>query len=700
MNRLPKGDSKLLILTEKPSVAKDFAKALNCSFKSLSEKTGFYSDGKTVITNCIGHLFRLPDPEFYDDRFKSWKEYPCIPLHFSYQINPSVQQQSQLVLRLLKEHNSDTILIATDADREGEVIARECLMCSGLKDFSRIKRFWVSQALTPEVVLEGIKEAKPLDDYSRLAANGFGRQHSDWLTGYNFTRYVSVAANKKLSIGRVKTAVLSAIDTRCNQIENFTSEKYFEYYASFGAQRCAPSCKGIYFTDNSRTQFNDKSSENELKSDIGDKVSVLENKSENKETPAPQLYNLNAVQKDAFMLYGYSAEDTLKIIQKLYEEYKCVSYPRTPSKVMGTGNVELVKNIFIGLAKTYSDFSDVLKISDISLNNKRCFNDEKLEAHHALIPLKDCPQSANESEKNVYNLILNRFKVAFASPYVFNKQTIVLTVNNHNYKITGNSTVDPGWKRFASSATLRSENEDEAEQTLENIDWNNLTLQNLETKEKWTKPPKYFNEASILSFMENPKSQDENHGKLIGLGTQATRHTFIPELLKNGYIKIEKKNILTTELGKIVINAVRNSSIKSFADISQTTNWEKQLEENPELFENNIKSFITEAVKEPFKIELQTDENEIKCPVCGKGLRLGTTKSGYRNWYCTGYKYGCQFKLWENFNGTKLSENDIRILCSGKRTSSKKFTSQKTGKEYKAHLLLDSNNQIKFEFDY
>ena len=689
----------MLILTEKSSVANDFSSALNCP-----KQKGYYSNGSTEIAYCVGHLFRLQDPDFYDERFKSWKEIPCIPQKFSYAFNENTYSQSKLVLELLKKHRTDNILIATDADREGEIIARECLELSGITDFSRIKRFWVSQALTKEVVLEGIKNAKPMIEYNTLGENGFARQHSDWLCGINFTRYVSVAANKKLSIGRVKTALLSAIETRCSQIESFKSEKYYEFYAYFGAKRFAHECRGIHITEDDKTHFKDDSLFKSLESDTEKNVIVKDNKTERKETPAPQLYNLNAVQKDAFKVYGLSADETLNIIQKLYEEYKCVSYPRTPSKVMGSGNVELVKSIFLNFAKTNSAFQDALKISDISLNNKRCFNDAKLEAHHALIPLKELPVNANEKEKQVYNLILNRFLTAFASPYIYNKQTVLLSVNNHIYKVSGNQTIDYGWKRFVSSETFRSadnensEEETENNQSLESIDWNNLLCTDITIKEKRTKPPKYFNEASIISFMENPKSEDEEKGKLVGLGTQATRHTFIPELIKNEYIKIEKKNITITQLGRTVINAVRNSSIKTLADISETTKWEQELYDNPELFETNIRSFVSSAVKFQFNIEKLQEENQIICPLCKKPLRFGTTKNGYNNWYCSGYKEGCQYKIWENLNGTKLSEKDIINLCNGKQTSTKTFISQKTGKEYKAKLFLASNGEINFEF--
>ena len=679
----PKG-VHMLILTEKPSVAKDFATALNCQ-----QKPGYFSDGKTEIAYCVGHLFKLHEPEFYDGRFKSWKEIPCIPKQFRYQINESVSKQAKLVLDLLNKHKFDEILIATDADREGEVIARECLVLSGISDFSKIKRFWVSEALTSEVVLQGIKNAKPLSDYNLLAQNGFARQHADWLVGMNLTRYVSVAANKKLSIGRVKIALLSAIEYRCSQIENFKSEKYYEFYASFGAKRFAPECKGIYFDKENNTKFKDKNLLNTLNSDKGMKATVIENKAEKKEIQPPQLYNITDLEKDAFKYYGYSADTTLNLVQKLYEVYKCVSYPRGPSKVMGSNNVDLVKKIFTNLSKKYPDFNEIKKISNISLTNKRCFNDEKLEAHHAIIPLKLLPQSANEQEKNIYTLIINRFKLAFASPYIYNKQTVILSINNHKYKVYGNKTIDYGWKQFAISESINSNEQEIEEQSLENIDWNNLLCTDIEAKEKYTKPPKYFNEASILAFMENPTSIDENTSKLIGLGTAATRHTFIPELISNGYIKVEKKNILITELGRVVINSVRNSSIKSLANIKETTRWETYLEENPTGFEEEIKSFIQKAVANNFIIELPTDENQILCPLCSNPIRPGTTKTGIKNWYCTGYKNGCSFKIWEQFNGIKLSQKDVTLLCANKKTPLKNFVSKKTGKEFKARLYSD-----------
>ena len=221
----------MLILTEKPSVAKDFAKALGCSFSS-AEKCFKSADGSIIITNCVGHLFQLNEPAAYNSDFKSWKKLPVIPDQFHYHVTPELKDAAKIVVGLLKAHKNDEILIATDADREGEIIARECLKAAGISDFSRIKRFWVSQALTTPVIKDGITKAKALGNYDHLADQGFSRQHSDWLVGINGTRFITNKAGTLFTVGRVQTAVLSAIDERCRNIKNFVPEKYLRFTGS------------------------------------------------------------------------------------------------------------------------------------------------------------------------------------------------------------------------------------------------------------------------------------------------------------------------------------------------------------------------------------------------------------------------------------------------------------------------------------
>lgn len=248
---------------------------------------------------------------------------------------------------------------------------------------------------------------------------------------------------------------------------------------------------------------------------------------------------------------------------------------------------------------------------------------------------------------------------------------------------------------------LAHEVEDDNEQELSNINWNALTLTNVDTKEKWTKPPTYFNEASILSFMENPKfiechvAHEENSDKkLVGLGTAATRHTFIPKLIKNGYIELKDKKFICTQLGDILLKAVRSSPVKSLADISETTNWEEKLENNPSQFLFDIKDFVKNTVSQKLTIDIPLNEsNNLICPLCHKILRKGKS-----NYFCSGYINGCKFVIWENIAGAKLSQKDVESLCNGKQTGIKHCTN-KVGKKFSCYFELDDKGQVKFSYE-
>lgn len=696
----------MVILTEKPNVAKDFAKALSCTLSN-----GVYKNASTIITNCKGHLFSLEEPSHYGT------EIPIIPEKFDYCIRDDVANQAKLVIEILKKHKTDSILIATDADREGEIIARECLLVAGITDFSNIKRFWVSEALTYDVIIEGIKNAKPLTEYNKLAEQGFARQEADWLVGMNFCRYLSKAANRKVIVGRVQTAILSAIEQRENIIRNFVSQKYFQHYGLFGTPRGASNfiCSGLYYENENKirySSFDNTDKEEKLKSCIGKQAKLVDSKTERKSQKPPQLYNLISLQKDAYKFFGYTAEQTLNIVQLLYEKQKCVSYPRTPSKVMGSGNVELCKKIADALCKNYYTLAIVRCSMDISLNNKHCFDDSKLEAHHALIPLKQIPENATEEEKNIFILILIRFFLSFLPIYEYEKQTFILNVDNNLFEVSGKKTLNQGWKSKDFSVPLKDllmrhvalqdDNEvEDTEQELSNINWNTLILTNVDTTEKWTKPPSYFNEASILSFMENPKifvrhvaHEEYSEKKLIGLGTAATRHTFIPKLIKNGYIELKDKKFICTQLGDIILKAVRNSPVKSLADITETTNWEERLENNPSQFLFDIKDFIKSTVFQKLTIDIPFDKtNNLICPLCHKTLLKGKS-----NWFCSGYIDGCNFKIWENIAGAKLNEEDAKSLCLGKTTKLKHCTNKK-GEKFSCYFVLDDKGQVKFSYE-
>ncbi|MCF0241383.1 MAG: DNA topoisomerase [Treponema sp.] len=585
----------MLILTEKPSVAKDFAKALGCSFSS-KEKCWTDTDKSILITNCVGHLFELEEPSFYDPKFKSWKYLPVIPERFEYRINPALKAAASTVGKLLKANKSKEILIATDADREGEIIARECLMAYGISDFSKIKRFWVSQALTPSVIKNGIRSASPLSDYNNLSDQGFARQHSDWLVGINGTRFITNKAGEVLPVGRVQTAVLNAICERCDSINNFKSEEYFEIEGVFEDVPNGIFIKGLYSEDG-KTRFRVlpewTSDINKLKNIPCELISL---KTTEKEELPPMLYNLNDLQKDAFRLYEFSAEKTLSVVQKLYEEYKCVSYPRTPSKVMGSDNVQMVKDLYSRFASEIELYNSLQNEYEIKPSDKRHFNDEKLDSHHALIPLEILPSSATDDDSKIYFLILERFLLSFGLPCKYLQTVAIVKADGKDFEIKGNQIIEAGWKKHRRiQKPSPSSDDDENIQFFSSVDWENLTLSYAKWHTKYTKAPKHFNEASILAFMENPKNEDDSK-KLAGLGTSATRHTFIPKLLKSKYIDLYGKNIIITEKGRHLLNLLKTSSMKNLCEISETTRWEEHLAQNPINFETDIKRYIAAAI--------------------------------------------------------------------------------------------------------
>ena len=586
----------MLILTEKPSVAKDFAKALGCNFSS-ADKCFKSADGSIFISNCVGHLFELNEPAVYNPEFKNWKKLPVIPDQFHYHVSHDLKDAAKIVVGLLKNHKNDEILIATDADREGEIIARECLKAAGISDISRIRRFWVSQALTPVVIKDGISKAKALGNYDLLSEQGFARQHSDWLVGINGTRFITNKSGTLFPVGRVQTAVLSAISERCLAIKNFVPEKYYEIFGEFNPPNGAK-IKGIYVDSTGNAKLKDTFLANELKRYLNSPVKCLEVKSEKKESLPPQLYSLNDLQKDAFRYFNYSAEKTLKLVQKLYEDYKCVSYPRTPSKVMGSQNVQLCSDLYQKFLTQYLEYFVLHPFYKIDASNKRIFNDSKLEAHHAIIPLEKMPVGASGDEENIYNLILERFMLAFAPVHVYEKQTVMLCVGNYQFKVEGRKILDEGWQKFRRFTRLLKEKDEDKEevQILDSIDWNNLTLGSVEPVQKTTKPPKHFNEASILAFMENPKGESEDK-KLAGIGTPATRHTFVPKLLRSKYIEIQNNNLVITRNGEKLLNLVRETPLASLADVGETTRWEEKLAQNPAVFESEIRDFIRSSIK-------------------------------------------------------------------------------------------------------
>lgn len=677
--------NKLLILTEKPSVAQSFGNALSIPF---NKSQGFYTDGSTEITNCVGHLYELAKPEDYDELYKHWafELLPIIPETYIYNQNEETVKQIKKVTYLLKKHSHDKIVIATDADREGEVIARIVFQEAGLSDISNCYRFWVSEALTTGVIKKGMSALKPWKEYNLLAKKGFARQHADWLVGMNLTPYATLLAGHKITlpVGRVQTAILAAIAQRNNEVKNFKPTPYFQCVVhlkdnngnKLDALLENPETKKYFFPE-----LNFYINQAKSFGDINKEISV-KTETKRKTLNPPKLLSLTELQKIAAKDFDYSSSKTLEIAQKLYEEYKCLSYPRTPSSVMGDDDVALFKEKF-ELLKNDFPISKYCNEKLITKDNKHIFNSKKLDSHHALIPLSKLPSDTNQAEKNIYNIVATRFFMSCMGECVFDEKTLFIQNGKYLYKANIKTPVSEGWKKAEKELAPNGAKSETDE--LQQFDEKTAILKNTEIVKKFTTPKKEFTETSILAFMENP-TMENSEEKLVGLGTPATRGDILSKLEEYKYVsKVSKKYYATDKAFFLLKLLFKNPLTAKIASISQTTEWEKQLESSPEEFERHIIQFIKDCVKTHPEIENYEKQPVGLCPLC-----KGKVFEGPKSFFCQNIKSEpkCNFLIYKASFGGNITENDAKLLLSGKTTATKTFKS-KSGKSYKAKLHLN-----------
>jgi DNA topoisomerase-3 len=679
----------MIILTEKPSVASSFAAALG-----VPRKGPFWENSEYCIVNALGHLLENYEPHDYDIKYKRWNlaDLPIIPEEFLYKPVAKTVQQLTLVSQCLKAHAHDVLLLATDAEREGELIGAEILKYAGFAKYDSARRFWVSQALTKEVILSGIKNSRPLAEYESYKIQGYARQQADWLSGINLTRLISLQSGLPLSFGRVQTAVLAAVYEREDGISRFAKEKYVEVVAVLGAQ--SPFSVKLVNRENAEFPFRFPASSQALapfsaSANNGPPAAsgaVTSLAKEKKTVYPPQLFNITALQKEAHKKFSFPPEKTLEIAQALYENRKCLSYPRTPSRVMGDDNAGLVQGIYASLAGLYPDLSSGSRIDLVSPANKRVFNSAQLQDHHALIPLAPLPKEASQDEGKVFSLVLARFFAVFMDPYVYNAITVDIDIAGFLFRGDGIEVLEPGWKSFAGD-------DGDEQQEINNLsglaEGECYPVLSLAPREKYTQPKKHFTYASILALMENPRGEDGKH--LAGLGTPATRGAILKKLIDRRYLAETGKNILITDEGKFLIGEVKkNSLLSSFVSIPETTRWEQALHESASDFLKGIAGFVSKAVKESV-IQSHKPSSLGPCPRCGAGVL-----EGKKSYHCSAYKEGCSFSIWKESFHAPFSAEDARRLLEGKKTAVKKCKSM-AGKEFRAAFFL-KDGKIEPEF--
>ena len=674
----------MFVLTEKPSVAEAFASALNFHKKT----PGLYvsENEKDCIVAAGGHVLELFEPEDYDSSLKKWKleDLPIIPDRFKYK--PITEKKSILarIKKAFEQYDSSNFILATDAEREGQYIGELILDYVNFKHRVSAKRFWVSSALSKETILNGIKTAKPLSDYMSYRKEGEARSKADWLLGMNISRLLTCSTHTLLTFGRVQTAVLGAVYVRDRNIAQFKPEPYFQLQLETKTSK-DEIVSLMFYSDTDSPNFKEEGRLIGIQATIpqGVKLTISEVEHENKKELPPQLFNLTGLQKHCASNFHFSAKKTLECAQKLYE-LGFLSYPRTPSTVMGDEDVDFFLNLYNKLKHAYSSFAHGCDITHIASSNKRIFNSKNLSDHHALVPLEILPADTPKDLSLVYNAIAERFFTSIKKPHEYLLTKIDASYNQLHFKTSGKTVISEGWK------TKKTEEDLPQLPHLQKGD--NLTVQNSQILKKFTVPKKHFTEASLLALMENPKNEEEEHsGKLVGLGTPATRADIIASLIQRQYISQSKQNLLITPLGKFLIETVIQApQLADLITIGTTTKWEEMLSSNPENFLTEIEKYAKETLP-LVSINAKWEKQSLGiCPIC----KNGSVIEGKKSYYCSLYKQtGCTFTIWNSYCGANITDADILQLIQGRTTAKKKMKS-KTGNQFSARLKFENGKII------
>jgi len=622
--------SKTLVLAEKPSVGKELARVLKCN-----QNKGSYIEGnKYIVTWAMGHLVGLMDPEGYDEKYKKWsmETLPMLPKNMKLTVLKKTGKQYNEVKKQLLRNDVSDIIVATDAGREGELVAYWILEKSKVN--KPVKRLWISSQ-TEKAILEGFKNLKPGKEFENLRKAAVCRAEADWLVGLNVTRALTCKYNAQLSAGRVQSPTLAMIVNREEEIKNFKPVDYFNIKA-LG--------KGITLS-----WINDKGNgtiyEEDLAKSIvskckGQEGEVVEINKSNKKKYSKALYDLTELQRDANKIWGYSAKQTLNIMQRLYENHKLLTYPRTDSRYITSDIVstipERLKAVSFG---EYRAVSEMLLKSGVK-ENKNFVDNSKVSDHHAIIPTEQKGNLVNLSveEKHIYDLVVKRFLSVMMKPYEYEQTSIKVNVNGEIFIAKGNIPKQKGWKVLYEKLNL---DEEEKTQDLPQLNkGDKIKLLDVSYIKKQTEPPARFNEATLLSAMENPqkyvnvgKDAAKTLGETGGLGTVATRADIIEKLFNSFVIEKKGKDIYPTSKGKQLIELVP----KDLKSPLLTAKWEKQLDDiakgkiNDSKFIKDMREYATNLVEdvkggtEKFHHDNQTGS---RCPNCGKYLLEVNGKNG------------------------------------------------------------------------
>lgn len=533
--------SKTVVLAEKPSVGRDLARVLKCHKKG----NGYLEGDQYIVTWALGHLVTLADPEGYGKEFQSWRleDLPIIPEPLKLVVIKKTGKQFNAVKSQLTRKDVNQIVIATDAGREGELVARWIIEKANVR--KPIKRLWIS-SVTDKAIKEGFQKLRSGKEYENLYHSAVARAEADWIVGINATRALTTKFNAQLSCGRVQTPTLAMIAKREADIQAFTPVPYYGIRAAVDGMTLTWQDKKSKQT---RT-FNQDVTSRLLKNLEGKQAVVAELKKTAKKSFAPALYDLTELQRDAHKRFGFSAKETLSVLQKLYEQHKLVTYPRTDSRFLSSDIVPTLKDRLEGMeVKPYAQYVSQIKKRGIK-SHKGYVNDAKVSDHHAIIPTEEplVLSSLSDKERKLYDLIAKRFLAVLMPAFEYEETKVIAEIGGETFTAKGKTVQSQGWKAVYDMADEDDEQEDDRDQTLPALQkGDTLAVRTLKETSGQTKPPARFNEGTLLSAMENPSAfmQGEEKGLVKtlgetgGLGTVATRADIIEKLF-NSFL-IEKK---------------------------------------------------------------------------------------------------------------------------------------------------------------
>lgn len=684
----------IVILAEKPSVAREIAILVGATTK----KEGFIEGNGYCVTWAIGHLVSLAMPEDYGFQGFKREALPILPRSYlllprkikkanKYTSDPSALKQLKVIDKLLKACSE--IIVATDAGREGELIFRyiyQYLNCN--KPF---KRLWIS-SLTETAIRVGLQNLKKGSEFDGLFRAGHSRSRADWLVGINASQALTVSMNDSVySLGRVQTPTLSLICKRYLENTSFTKKLYYQIELTHQKE-------GILFKSLSLEKWEDKQK-------VEQALKLIEKQSEVKiekvdiktiKEESPLLFDLTSLQKRANELFGFSADETLNIAQSLYEK-KFITYPRTSSKYIPKDLWPEIPSLLKVLSddSRYSNFLLKLKFTRL---NKKIVNDVKVTDHHGLLTTDRLPSAISAMEESIYHLIAQRVWETVFDPCVKKQTEVSLNVSDFEFSFKSTSIIEPGWREIRKELS----NSDQVIVELPDLkQGDNLKIKESTTLEKSTRPKALYTESTLLSAMENASKEVEDKSlqsviKDTGIGTAATRASIIETLLKRDYITRKSKSLVPTEKGLKVYEIVKD---KLISDILLTAKWEsafKDIEENKtnmEDFHSQIEDYTTEITNELLAIKSNNDTDHLSCPKC-KGHTLQLREKVVK---CL--DTDCNWVLFREVCGVKLSVDDVTDLIEHGRTKLLKGLISKAEKKFDAYIILEEDCTTGFEFN-